>query len=106
LVLKDEKISFNKLKGNPVKIRSYPRSCKLCELCLIHYSPAEYKTTVQERTGRVSAAGKPEDLPNKYYLGFRVKGRMIRSYCRRHFHFYYSSRKFILQQLLKHSKEE
>jgi hypothetical protein len=27
--------------------------------------------------GRNSAAGEPEDLPIKKYLGFRVKGRMI-----------------------------
>lgn len=50
--------SLNGLKGNPVKIRGYPRSCKSFQL-LSHLCHCLYK---YRREGRFDK-DKPEDLP-------------------------------------------
>lgn len=46
------------LIGNPVKVRGYPRSCKL-----INMMPIIYATVTFMIMGRLWALSKPEDLP-------------------------------------------
>ncbi len=55
------------LKGNPVEIRGYPRSCEFQrKACILCHWPL--------RPGRRTARNESEDLPyQKYYPGFRVK---------------------------------
>jgi len=62
------------LKGKPVKIRRYPRSCKLCKLFVL-------QATVLKMTGRQQTGSKPEDLPGSLTIiqSFRVKGMECKS---------------------------
>jgi hypothetical protein len=64
----------SKLKGKPVKIRRYPRSCKLCKLFVL-------QATVLLLTGRQQSGSKPEDLPGSSTIiqSFRVKGMECKS---------------------------
>ena len=65
---------YSGLKGNPVKFRSYPRSCKVSS---IKRDLNSFATVL--KTGRLLRLTEPEDLPValKSFQSFRVKGRSV-----------------------------